>query len=281
MTIGAFTLRLSYNTASDNPKRFANKLKRIYLNYPLKRETNVPLPDEAFHYLFRVLRCRDKEKLIAFSGDGYDYYCELHQENKKSAQLIVCEQQNNNNESSLKTILIQGLSKNERMDTAIQKAVELGVSEIYPVRTDFCAVKLATERQAKKQQHWQAIITSACEQSGRAVIPTLHDLQPLSAVLQNLSAEIKIILHPYQEKPILVPSFWDNPAQSVAVMIGPEGGFSEQEVELAEQQGFIRRQLGRRILRTETATIAALTLIQNQWGDYHFKDNRLKNNQAN
>ncbi len=256
-------------------------MKRIYLNYPLKRETNVPLPDEAFHYLFRVLRCHDKEKLITFNGDGYDYYCELQQENKKSAQLIVCEQQKNNNESPLKTILIQGLSKNERMDTAIQKAVELGVSEIYPVRTDFCAVKLATERQAKKQQHWQAIITSACEQSERAVIPTLHDLQPLSAVLQNLSAEIKIILHPYQEKPILVPSFWSKPAQSAAVMIGPEGGFSEQEVELAEQQSFIRRQLGRRILRTETATIAALTLIQNQWGDYHFKDNRLENNQAN
>ncbi len=247
-------------------------MKRIYLNYPLEQATTTQLPDETFHYLFRVLRCRGKEKLIAFNGDGYDYHCELQQENKKSAQLIVHQRQKNENESPLKTILIQGLSKNERMDTAIQKAVELGVSEIYPVRTDFCAVKLAAERQAKKQQHWQAIITSACEQSERAVIPKLHELQPLSDVLQNLSAEIKIILHPYREKPVLVPSFWEQPAQSVAIMIGPEGGFSDQEVTLAEQQGFIRQQLGTRILRTETATIAALTLIQNQWGDYNFQD---------
>lgn len=244
-------------------------MKRVYLNHQLQQGDTLSLPNEAFHYLFRVLRCRGNERLIVFNGDGYDYRCELLPCDKKSAQLRILEKKYNHNESPLHTILIQGLSKNERMDMAIQKSVELGVSEIYPVRTEFCAVKLNNERQPKKQQHWQSIITSACEQSERATLPQLHELTTLPEVIESLSADIKILLHPYQNpKNHRKPSSWQQPAKRVAVMIGPEGGFSEAEVQLAEQQGFTRQQLGTRILRTETATISALTLIQHQWGDY-------------
>lgn len=241
-------------------------LKRIYLDAPLVASETQSLNPAAFHYVCRVLRCRDGEHLMLFNGDGNDYPATLHLNGKKSATVTVGDAKTNDRESPLHTILVQGLSKGERMDVAIQKAVELGVNEIYPVRTAYCAVKLSTDRLAKKQQHWQAIIISACEQCERAVLPMLHPVQDLSAVLTTINADNKWVLHPYATN---TDSAYNNSVNRLAILVGPEGGLSETEVTMTIAQGFIIKTLGRRILRTETAAIAALALAQQQWGDWH------------
>lgn len=250
-------------------------MKRVYLNTELHVGQTTLLQDSAFHYLFRVLRCRSDEEIIVFNGDGQDYLGKLQQQSKKSATIFIHQANINEKESPLHTTLLQGLSKGERMEMAIQKAVELGVNEIYPLQTTFSAVKLSADRQNKKHRHWQAIIQSACEQCGRASLPILHPLQSLAEAVPKIDAQQKLVLHPYADKtnheiyPTLSPTSADEQCvQRAAVLIGAEGGFSEAEIELAEQHGFNRLQLGQRILRTETATVSALTLLQFLWGDY-------------
>ncbi len=260
-------------------------MRRIYLNTPLAPNTTQTLSDEAFHYAVRVLRCRDGEYLSVFNGDGYDYIATLALTGKKHADIHISESTENTKESPLHTVLIQGLSKGERMDIVMQKAVELGVNEIIPVRTTFCAVKLDDKRLTKKMQHWQSIITSACEQSERAIVPTLHSLQSLSDALKKVEAEFKWMLHPYPvdfnvdnidstsqnqiQLQTHTQSFSEMKPASVAILIGPEGGFSDEEVELAMSQNFVTKALGSRILRTETAAISALSICQQHWGDWH------------
>ncbi|MBS9777426.1 MAG: 16S rRNA (uracil(1498)-N(3))-methyltransferase [Gammaproteobacteria bacterium] len=244
-------------------------MKRIYVASELNQKNISLLDDASFHYLFRVLRCRDGEKITVFNGDGNDYIGTLQQHNKKSASIHVTSCTKNTKESPLHTILIQAISKGDRMDFAIQKAVELGVTEIYPVQTEFSAVKLNEERQHKKQQHWQSIIQSACEQSQRSIVPKLHPVQPLESVLNSCNADKKIVLHPYKtEESTPTLSGQKTIPKKVALVIGPEGGLSQAEVDNTHIKGFTSLQLGTRILRTETATISALTLIQYLWGDY-------------
>lgn len=245
-------------------------MKRIYLDMPLTAGHATPLNDAAFHYICRVLRCRNDEPLILFNGDGYDYAATLQLTGKKSATVTVGKALFNERESPLQTILLQGLSKGERMDIAIQKAVELGVNAIYPIKTEFCAVKLDGERLDKKHRHWQAIIQSACEQCGRATLPQLQPLQALSAVLPEIHAQHKWVLHPYAAEAVNhhSPSAADE-VSSIALLIGPEGGLSDNEVTDAVAQGFVPTLLGKRILRTETASIAALSIAQQLWGDFY------------
>lgn len=245
-------------------------LKRVYLNAPLSINQKQALSDKQFHYLFRVLRCQPEEALIVFNGDGNDYTAHLQPRDKKSADIVITASRTNSNESPLQTTLIQGISKGERMDITIQKAVELGVNAIYPVMTEFCSVKLNRDRQQKKHQHWQAIITSACEQCQRAVIPTLHEVSPFAEIIEAIVSDKKLILHPYADS---YPTDTLNTSKeslvtTVTLCIGPEGGFSPTEINLAYQRGFMPIALGNRILRTETAAITALSLAQSAWGDF-------------
>lgn len=241
-------------------------LKRIYLPTQLKNGASVPVPEVTFHHLFRVMRCRSGDSFVAFNGDGNDYTGRLVQITKKTAEFSVTGVIKNERESPLRIILLQGLSKGDRMDTAIQKAVELGVNEIYPVTCEYSSVKFDEKRLIKKQQHWQSIIISACEQSERAIVPKLHSLKPLEQIVQRLESSCKIVLHPYQNitvKPL--PST----VNQAAVLIGPEGGLSDKELSLLEENHFQRLALGQRILRTETATVSALSVMQLLWGDWH------------
>ncbi len=244
-------------------------LRRTYIDTPLAINRIVPLTDETFHYLFRVLRCRDGDKLIAFNGDGNDYLSELRQSTRKTAELHILQCQVNGNESPLQTTLLQGLCKGERMDNALQKAVELGVKHIYPVITDYCAVKLDTTRQQKKHRHWQAIITASCAQSERAIVPTLQPIQPLADALHKLPKGYGWVLHARNTDTPMAPY----PAQldKLHILIGPEGGLSANDLRLAQKANLHRLTLGKRILRTETATVTALSLAQYLWGDYHVK----------
>ncbi len=243
-------------------------MRRVYLDTPLAPQQTLALTRTAFHHLVRVLRCRDGESLCVFNGDGRDYRGHLQLEGKKSAVIHLVSAHANACESPLHTTLIQGLSKGERMDIVMQKAVELGVNTIIPVRTAFCAVKLDSARLQKKRQHWQAVMIAACEQSGRASVPILQPVQPLSEALQNTQAEVKWLLHPYPQPHQQSLHVQDNITRA-ALVVGPEGGLSDEEVTLAMAQGFIPKTLGARILRTETAALAGLALCQQLWGDWH------------
>lgn len=240
-------------------------MRRVYLNELLTLQRTVCLNHDIFHYVVRVLRCRDGERLTVFNGDGFDYTAVLQFNGKKSASIYVEEKTPNHNESPLHITLLQGLSKGDRMDIVMQKAVELGVNAIIPITTEFCAVKLDEKRTQKKIQHWQSIMMSACEQSERAVLPTLQTLTPFTDAINMVDAEIKWLLHPHTDDKAALAA---DTVRRVAICIGPEGGFSPSEVHSAVAAGFVAKSLGKRILRTETAAIAALSLCQQLWGDW-------------
>lgn len=241
-------------------------LKYNYINTDLGTHRTVKLPESNFHHLFRVMRCREGDTIIAINGDGNDYPAQLEQTGKKEAVVHIKGCYKNTKESPLHITLLQGLSKGDRMDTAIQKAVELGVNEIFPIKTAFSSLKMDAKRQAQKHQHWQSIIISACEQSERATLPTLHHLQSMETALSQLQCDFRLMLHlePKTAEAVKLPTQVDR----LAILIGPEGGFSPQEVTQAAQAGVVQKQLGQRILRTETATISALSLAQYLWGDW-------------
>ncbi|TVP93679.1 MAG: 16S rRNA (uracil(1498)-N(3))-methyltransferase, partial [Pseudomonadaceae bacterium] len=167
-------------------------------------------------------------------------------------------------ESPLQVHLGQAMSRGERMDWAIQKAVELGVNAITPLFTERCEVKLQGERADKRQAHWQQVAISACEQCGRSQVPVVHPPQALADWLAQLDCELKLVLHHRTEQPL---ASLQKPA-SLGLLIGPEGGLSSEEIQRTEASGFQAVRLGPRVLRTETAPIVALSLAQQLWGDF-------------
>lgn len=240
------------------------RISRIYTDLPLKLENSVMLEGQQAHYLSKVLRLKANASLILFNGDGFEYKSCVTDIGKHNITLEIQEAVAANSESHLQTILGLGLSRGERMDIAIQKSTELGVSEIVPLFTAFSEVKLQGERLQKKLRHWQQVAISACEQSGRNRIPKIHLPVDYSSWCKSLECELKLIFEPNgnsalpnQEKPT-----------EVALLIGPEGGLSDQEIKHATSTGFQAVRLGPRILRTETAPIAALTSLQLLWGDF-------------
>jgi len=206
------------------------------------------------------------DSLTLFNGDGGEYPAQLTQVDRSEAQVAVGERHEPGTESALQSTLLQAVGKGERMDWALQKATELGVSGIQPVTTARCNVKLDAERWAKKQAHWQGVLTAACEQSGRVRLPQLHPVIKLEDALPTCSADLRLVL---------APQPGDDPfdagavgVASVALLVGPEGGLNATELEHAERAGFQRWQIGPRTLRTETAPMVALALLQQRFGDY-------------
>ena len=167
-------------------------------------------------------------------------------------------------ESSLITHLGLGISKGERMDFALQKAVELGVSEITPLFTEHCVIQLTGSRVVKKQAHWQAVMISACEQSGRNTIPVLNATATFTDWLSTVPAATRLILDPQADTGLSTVTL---PQPEVALTVGPEGGFSEAEIEQARRAGFVGVSLGPRVLRTESAAVTSLAAVQCLWGD--------------
>ena len=169
-------------------------------------------------------------------------------------------------ESPLKVHLVQGISRGERMDFVVQKATELGVKRITPLLTERGVVKLDDQRAKKRQQHWQKIAASACEQCGRVRLPLLDAPERLDAWLGNKPAHVEsdVILRPGATQSL---SAIDMPVTKICILIGPEGGFTDAEYQLADAAGFVAVSMGPRVLRTETAAVAALTILQSRWGD--------------
>lgn len=237
------------------------RLSRFFIDAPLSLGQHA-LPEASAHYIGRVLRLSAGSAVQLFDGSGAEYRGELLEVGKKSASVELHERLAGMPESPLRIHLGQGLSRGERMDWAIQKATELGVSEITPLISERCEVRLNDERADKRLAHWRQIAISACEQCGRSVLPIIHAPVTLRDWL-DVEADLKLVLHPVAE-----PLASHAKPQSLAFLIGPEGGLSDSEVELASGQGFLPARLGPRVLRTETAPVVALSVAQQLWGDF-------------
>lgn len=241
------------------------RIPRAFVEAKLSVGAQMALPEEVHNHLVKVLRMRVDQQLVLFNGDGSDYLARLTEVEKRRSSVSIESADLRTNESPLRIEIGQGLSRGERMDFAIQKATELGVSGITPLFTERSEVRLTAERQAKRTKHWQQVAISACEQSYRATLPSIGEPQLLSDWLLNCDAELKLVLSPHTEP--LVLAELQRPS-SVALLIGPEGGLEESEVEQAIAAGFHPWLLGPRVLRTETAPVAAAAVLHYLWGDF-------------
>lgn len=239
------------------------RVPRLYCNTELNLGEIVTLPKTTSHYITKVLRLSNKDKLILFNGKNKIYSATI-QEAKKEVVVHVDSLEEQNNESSLSIHLYQGISKGSRMDTVMQKAVELGVTEITPVFTERCEVKLDAKRLESKLEHWQKIIESACEQSIRNTVPVLNTATKLDENTFDNNA-LTVVLNPYGTSNLKKINIDSN--KQINLLIGPEGGFTEQEIQNAINNGAIDTKLGPRVLRTETAALAAITALQALYGD--------------
>lgn len=240
------------------------RLIRLYVNCPLAANSALELPPEASHYIGKVLRAKPGQALSLFNGDGQEYTAAVTEVGKKVVSTNIGDSQTGQPASPLHTHLGQVMSRGDRMDYAVQKATEMGVTEITPLFSERCEVKLDPKRLEKRLTHWRQIAISACEQSGRCDVPVIHQPQQLGTWLDVVEADCKLTLHLHNSVALQdIPT----PA-SCALLIGPEGGLTEDEVAAARQQNFNAICLGPRILRTETAPVAGLALLQHLWGDY-------------
>lgn len=232
--------------------------------YPESIEVGGPLtlPKEQSHHIANVLRMSQGDALIVFNGQGGEYECSIDALQKHSVLLRVLSKGEVNRESPLAIVLAQGISRGERMDYTVQKATELGISEIQPMFTEFCSVKLAEDRVEKKIAHWQAIAVSAAEQSGRTAIPLIKKPLQFREVLK--SSGTLLIGDTEASEPIKHLSLTKPP---IVLLIGPEGGFADSEISEAVKAGAKRISLGPRTLRTETAGLVAAALLQSYFGD--------------
>lgn len=238
---------------------------RIYHEFPINNQRDTTLTEQASRHIATVLRMSEGDEILLFDGTGRDYRAIITTVTKKHVQVRIEDIIQVENESPISTHLYQAISKGERMDIAIQKSVELGVNEITPVLSERVVVRIDEKRMHKKLEHWHKIIISACEQSGRAVIPKLHPVLTYAKLLKKLENTQSYILSPYTDNKLssIVES-----TTTCNIIIGPEGGFTENEIESARRHSITEISLGKRILRTETAPIVALTAIQVLCGEF-------------
>lgn len=223
------------------------------------------LPPEASHYLTSVLRAKVGQPVALFNNTGVEAQAVVQAIDRKCVVVSLGEVVTVERESPVAIHLAIGISRGERMDFVLQKSTELGVHSITPLLCERTEVKLQGERQDKKQQHWHKVLVSACEQCGRARLPVLHVPATLAACLAGDQSEQRLVLHHRSQGQLPVTA---NRPASVLLLIGPEGGLSTAEIALAEQAGCMPWTLGPRVLRTETAPVAALGILQYQWGDF-------------
>jgi 16S rRNA (uracil1498-N3)-methyltransferase len=226
----------------------------------------ITLPERAAIHASRALRLKEGDGVALFNGDGNDYISELVLIRKDVVTAKVKSIKKIENESPIKVTLAQAISSGDRMDFTIQKAVEIGVTAIQPIASQRSVVKLSGERAEKRREHWQNVVISACEQSGRAIVPEVAS--PLT--LANWLGTAPVFTTRITLSPIATQALQDlkKPKGTICLLIGPEGGLAEDEIDLATAHNFIPVRLGNRILRTETAALAALAAMQTLWGDY-------------
>jgi 16S rRNA (uracil1498-N3)-methyltransferase len=241
------------------------RLNRIYCPGPLSEGLEVDLPPAGAYHVARVLRMREGAPLVVFDGTDGEYRAEIVRVEGDQVRVKLAHHTPGTAESPLKITLVQGISRSERMDWALQKATELGVAAIAPVLTARSVVRLDDKQAAKKQDHWRAIVIGACEQCGRTRVPTVAVPTTLRNYLANTRKEgLRLVLSP--SAPGSLAGLASLPMK-VELLIGPEGGLDDDELTAARAAGFMPVRLGPRVLRTETAAVVALSVLQALWGD--------------
>ena len=239
-------------------------MTRIFQPYTINQNSLITLDDNAFNHLIRVLRMKTGESITLFDGSNQITPAVIHEVNKKTVIVKTANSVLDNRESPLNIHLGQVISRGDKMEFTIQKSVELGVNTITPLLSERCGVKLDQERLEKKVQQWQKIIISACEQCGRNIIPSINPVMKLETWCANLTDSLKLNLHPKAEQGI---NQLPNDNKNISLLIGPEGGLSNEEISMTHQYQFTDILLGPRVLRTETAALTAITALQVRFGD--------------
>lgn len=243
------------------------RISRLYVATSLAEGKQTELDDDNGHYVRTVLRLKKDDQIILFNGQGGEYLSTVLEASRKSVSIGIGKWLQRTVESPLQVTVGLGISRGDRMDLSVQKSVELGANTLTPLLTERCLVQLKGEKKLQRLQHWQKIVQHAAEQSGRTTLPQLQEVANLPDWLDQQKG-LKVFLDPYADTSLadLQPENW-----CVTLLSGPEGGFTGQEREIAKAAGFIPVQLGSRILRTETAALAALAAVQMLWGDFRGK----------
>ena len=240
------------------------RMTRVFVDLPLAIGSTVALPDDAATHLLRVLRLRPGDPCVLFNGDGHDYQGRLASLGKRGAEveLVACERVDR--ESPLRIVLLQGIARGEKMDWILQKGTELGVAEFRPAGSERSEVRLQGERLDKRLAHWRGVVASACGQCGRARVPEVAPPRSLEAALEALPALPRFLLDPDASRGI---GALDDAMRGCVLAAGPEGGWSPRDRMQLAEAGFEGLRLGPRVLRTETAGIAAIAVLQSRFGD--------------
>lgn len=241
------------------------RLTRSYLPLPLHAGSTVTLPEDVCAHLLRVLRLGVGDACVLFNGDGHDYEARLTAVGKREAQAEIVAARLLENESPLRITLLQGVARGEKMDWILQKATELGAVQFLPVFSERSEVRLDGARADKRLAHWQDVVVAACEQSGRARVPEVAAPLSLAQALPSCSGQ-RFVLDP--DAAIPLRTLQAQPICECTLAVGPEGGWSPRDLELLHAAGFTPLLLGPRILRTETAGIAAISALQTLLGDF-------------
>ena len=241
------------------------RVTRCHVTQALQADSEVTLPEEAANHLLRVLRLREGDTCVLFNGDGHDYPATLVAASKRDARVRIDVAQPVGNESPLQITLVQGIARGDKMDLILQKATELGVAAVIPVTAERTEVRLDAERAAKRLAHWHSVVVAACEQSGRAQLPTLAPPTALDHLASQLpGGALRLTLDPQGEHSLRTTNV---STTQVVVAIGPEGGWSPRDREVLARGQFQGLRLGPRVLRTETAGLAAIAALQARFGD--------------
>ncbi|PNS07486.1 16S rRNA (uracil(1498)-N(3))-methyltransferase [Solilutibacter silvestris] len=242
------------------------RLTRVHVDAALREGDELALLETSAAHLTRVLRLQAGDACVVFDGRGFEADARLVAIDKRGARVQIGAVRRPDNESPLRITLLQGVARGEKMDLILQKGTELGVTAFVPVFSDRSEVKLDGARAAKRLEHWRGVVTSACEQSGRAFLPDVASPQPLANAMAALPAAARLLLDPVAS--MNCRSALAANTRDVVLAVGPEGGWSPQDRSLLEAQRFLGVRLGPRVLRTETAGLAAIAALQALHGDF-------------
>lgn len=246
------------------------RVTRAFVDLPLEPGATVALPAEAAGHLLRVLRLGEDDECVLFNGDGRDYRARIAAAGKRDGMVEILDARPVDNESPLRIVLLQALARGEKMDWIVQKATELGVAAIVPIHSERSEVRLDADRAGKRLAHWRSVAVAACEQSGRARLPELSQPAPLAHALAALApAALRLVLEPDAPRTSATLAAADAGNAGVVIAIGPEGGWSPNDLAALASAGFAGLRLGPRVLRTETAGLAAIAALQARLGDLY------------
>ncbi|MCQ8128069.1 16S rRNA (uracil(1498)-N(3))-methyltransferase [Methylomonas rivi] len=240
------------------------RVSRLYVSAPLNVGSRIELDEDAAHYVRSVLRLKQDQAIVLFNGQGGEYRSRFSEVSRKCVRVEIEQFSDRDVESPLAVTLGMGISRGDRMDWAVQKAVELGVAQLTPLFTERCVAKLNDDKKQQRLQHWRHIVQHAAEQSGRTRVPVMDEIAELAEWVSRQQG-LRVFLDPYAAQTLADCRPENN---HITLLSGPEGGFSDSERQFAKAAGFIPVRLGGRILRTETAVLSALSAVQTLWGDF-------------